>query len=127
VNFGALVSHNSMACTGPFQAIAGRPLQKAARAPPRLAGRRSGYKGGRLALAEAEVFRRDDLNEISVKESRKGSCTYRMAGARMIRRGRHGERREDRHRKSPPEGQGDEGRSSGDQALISRIQSNIHV
>jgi len=35
-----------------------------------------------LAQAEAEALRLDDLKEIFVKESRKGSCTYRMDGAR---------------------------------------------
>ena len=35
-----------------------------------------------LAEAEAEALRQDDLKEISVNENRKGSCTYRMDGAR---------------------------------------------
>jgi len=43
---------------------------------PRPAWKRKGCKGGALRL--------DDLKEILVKESRKGSCTYWMDGARKI-------------------------------------------
>ncbi len=40
---------------------------------------------GDTALEEAEALRLDDRERrFSVKESRKGSCTYRMDGARKI-------------------------------------------
>ncbi|MCX6677772.1 MAG: hypothetical protein NTU95_07510 [Methanothrix sp.] len=61
-------------------------------------------RAGDADLAEAEALRLDDLKEISVKESRKGSCTYRMDGARNDMTCRLGERKEDRRRRSPPEG-----------------------
>ena len=59
-----------------------KALQKAARAPAARREAQEATRAGDLALAEAEALRLDDLKEISVKESRKGSCTYRMDGAR---------------------------------------------
>jgi hypothetical protein len=83
-------------------------LQKAARAPAarREAQRRQGRE---TTQAEAEALRRDDLKEISVKESRKGSCTYRMDGASATGRDASGSDRKIDAKAAQKEGQGDEG------------------
>jgi len=92
------------------KATAGRPLQKAARAPPAARRGTQRLRGRETTLAEAEALalRRDDLRGFRSKRDGKAPApTGWMAPGRQ----------ECRRRKSPPEGQGDEGQSSGDQMI----------
>jgi len=66
-------------------------------------------QGRETTLAEAKALRLGDMTmwekEISVKENRKVSCTYRMAGASATGRGRQQVAQENRRRGGQAEGQ----------------------
>jgi len=110
-----IVPQNYLTFTGQPQAIARMPLQKAARAPPRLAGRRRDDKGGRRLWQRPRPSGWIDLKEISVKENRKAPAPtdgWHEGGRTREPRGSAGKIDAAKARRKAGT---NEGRSSGDQ------------